>query len=166
MNKKLTYKRLCEVLQYDPDTGLLYWKIDMGSRAKMGNIAGTLNKIGYFVIRIDGNLYLAHRLSYMIHYKTIIIDEVDHIDGNRSNNIITNLRECDRSKNNHNRQIGRDNTSGVKGVFWNAKRNKFVVKIRINNHQKHIGYFDLIEDAISAIQKAREELHGEFANHG
>lgn len=156
---QLTFKRLNEILRYEPKTGKLFW-------LKNQKIAGTLHKDGYIQIKIDGIFYQAHRLAYMIYNKNILIDKIDHVDGNRSNNIILNLRECSSSENNYNRKMMSNNTSGIKGICWCKREQKWEAKININFKNKFLGYFSNIEDAKRYIMIYREKLNGEFANHG
>ncbi len=89
---------------------------------------------------------------------------VDHIDRDKTNNKISNLRWVTHSENNMNRSIRSDNISGVPGINWYKKLSKWHVQISINGEQKHIGYFNDFEDAITARQYAQHVHHGEYAN--
>ncbi len=89
---------------------------------------------------------------------------MDHIESNKLNNTISNLRWCSNQENQYNRQLNENNTSGIKGVWFNKIRNKWHSQIQINNKQIHIGYYDNIEDAKIARQKRSAELYGEFQN--
>ena len=90
----------------------------------------------------------------------------DHINGNRLDNRKENLRICSKSENNRNRNIGKDNTSGYKGVSWNGSANKWQSRIRINGKQKHLGLFTCPKEAHEAYKKAAMKNHGLFANFG
>jgi hypothetical protein len=89
--------------------------------------------------------------------------EVDHINRNGLDNRKCNLRICNHSQNEANKGLRRDNTSGVKGVYWNKRYSKWHARIRLNNGRIHIGYYDNIEDATDAYQSKSKELFGEFA---
>lgn len=162
----LTLERLQEVLRYNPKTGKLYWLVNSGNGTKAENEAGCLSRFGYIQIKIDGKIYKAHRLAFALFYKKWPKCHIDHRDCNRSNNIITNLRESDSTGNNYNRSISPSNTSGVKGVGWHKRMQKWRAQIRINGKKTDLGYFDNIIDAEICVRKARELHHGEFANHG
>jgi hypothetical protein len=90
---------------------------------------------------------------------------VDHIDNNRLNNTISNLRWCSSQENNRNRSLSSKNTSGVKGVIWYKRDKKWVARIMINYKIIHIGYFDNIDDAKIARQNKSTELFGIFQNN-
>lgn len=108
-----------DLLIYDPTaSSCLRW-------LNNGNVAGTLDVYGYWVIRYQGKGYKAHRVILILHGHDIIDKVVDHIDGNRSNNLITNLRITDWDNNTRNAKKNKRNTSGVTGVskqgnFWRA----------------------------------------------
>ncbi len=93
-------------------------------------------------------------------------DQVDHIDGNGLNNQRHNLREATYNQNAHNVGKRRDNKSGVKGVFWEKRRAKWVAKLECFKKHYYCGEFDTLQAATEAVRAKREELHGEFCNHG
>jgi D-Tyr-tRNAtyr deacylase len=90
--------------------------------------------------------------------------QVDHIDNNRLNNKISNLRWVTNSENSMNKSLSKDNTSGVKGVFYFSQRNKYIAQIKHNYKYHHLGYFNTLEEAKEARQKKANELFGEFTN--
>ena len=103
----------------ESSTGLIN-KVSRNSRAKKGEEAGYINSEGYYFMMFEYNFYKNHRVIYFLN--TGIDPEekqVDHIDGNRLNNKITNLRLATNAQNQHNRKKSKNNTSGVTGVFWN-----------------------------------------------
>jgi hypothetical protein len=144
--------------------GNLYWKVNAG-KIKVGAKAGTPNQNGYFQTRINGKRYLNHRLIFLMHHGHLP-KYLDHINGNPSNNKIENLRAATLTENQHNRKLGKDNTSGYKGVSWFKAKNKWRVRIEVNKVSKFFGYFDDLELAELVAQEARNKYHGEFANHG
>ena len=161
----ITQERLHELFEYRDD-GNLIRKIRIGRRDKVGDIAGHLNKSrGYFLVGIDKNEYGLHRIIFLYHYGHLTKGkEIDHIDGNRTNNRIENLREVTPSQNQFNRAYQK-NASGVKGVSWCNRNQKWRSVIMINYKQIHLGYYDTIEEAKAVIEKARNEYHGDFARH-
>jgi hypothetical protein len=129
------------------------------------HIGGT----GYYLVDLYKD---TKRKTYKIHrlIATYFIENpeqkgfVDHIDNNRLNNHPLNLRWATRNENNHNSQLSKKNTSGVKGVYWNKRDKKWVARIFHNYKQYNLGYFTNIEDAIIARRKKAKELFGEYTN--
>jgi len=133
--------------------------------APVGSNSYLHKSTGYKIFKVDSRQYREHRLVWLFVHGTLP-KIIDHIDGNKENNNINNLRKSTPSQNSHNMKLNNNNTSGVKGVSWYKEQQQWRGQIRNNNKQIHIGYFKNIEDAASAIRKAREKLHGEYANHG
>jgi hypothetical protein len=147
------------VLSYDAASGLLHW-INSTGKAKAGSVAGCEAK-GYILIGVAGRLLKAHRLAWLLHYGSDPANDIDHINGVRSDNRIANLREANQSQNMHNRRADKDNSSGIKGVCWNKWKGKWMAYV----NGKHYGYFLTKEEAGAAARSARELLHGQFACH-
>jgi hypothetical protein len=119
---------------------------------------------GYAYISLQNQKCKAHRLAWMHVYGDIPQGiEIDHINGNKSDNRISNLRLATRSENCRNSKLSPLNTSGSKGVSWNKARNKWTAQIKINGRQKHLGVFKNVEDAKSAYAIAAVASYGEFA---
>lgn len=136
----LTADRLREELSYDAETGLFTrLKTEFGKRA--GQLAGTRTSHGYVQIKVAGYLTYAHRLAWLYVYGTLPSGEVDHINGDRSDNRLCNLRDVTTQTNAENRRSpGRNNKSGFLGVSWDAQRGKWKAGIVINGRWKHIGF--------------------------
>jgi hypothetical protein len=145
--------------------GALYWKVKTSKKMLIGQKAGNKREDGYCLTRIAPKRYLNHRLIFLMHHG-YFPKFIDHIDGNPSNNKIENLRAATATQNQHNRKLGKNNTSGLKNVSWVAKRKKWEVKIYVNNKRHNIGYFDDVELADLVAQEARNKYHGKFLNHG
>jgi hypothetical protein len=165
-----SYERLHEIFFYED--GKLFWReknLDsIGRRNGMKNKkrAGSLHPFGYRKITIDGHTYMEHRLIWMMFHKDDKIDMIDHINNNRCDNRIENLRLACRSENMQNCILRKDNTSGVKGVNWNARDKKWTVSISTNGKRKSFGNYDDLELADLVVQMARSKNHGKFSNHG
>ncbi len=166
--------RKLKINKENPDD-ILMWKTH--GRYKLKNPKWNQLKIqtdkdGYKLINIKLKQYRLHRVNYYAHNPTWDIHDssqdnfIDHENKDKTNNHISNLRKATPNQNQHNTLLSTSNTSGVKGVSWYKEQQQWRGQIRNNNKQKHIGYFKNIEDAASAIRKAREKLHGEYANHG
>jgi len=149
---------------FDYVDGDLYWKTSARQGWK-GKKAGSLTNEGYITIKIDGKAYKAHRLI-MLWHGFELNEHVDHIDGNRANNKIENLRSCLESDNAKNRPTYKNSTTKIKNVVWNKKNKNYNVVIQANNKRKHIGCFYDLELAELVAYEAREKYHGVYARHG
>lgn len=138
--------------------GKLIAKINSKQR-KVGTVLGTLTPKGYLLASVQGRLQRVHRLVFLYHHGYMPI-QVDHIDGNRINNKIENLREATSSQNNQNRKA--TSSSGIKGVVWHKQSKKWVASICVNRKSVHLGSFLSIEEAALVANKARQSAHGEF----
>ena len=145
---KLTQKKLKQILNYDPLTGVFIWIVTLCNRAIAGSVAGCLKKSGYTQIKISGKTYSAHRLAWLYVYGYFPEHEIDHIDRNKSNNKINNLRHAARQCNARNIGLRKDNSSGIKGVCWHKQRDKWRAEIRVNNKNRHLGYFTDFTEAV------------------
>lgn len=160
--KVLTQARLLEALHYDADSGIFTWKVS-SPRAKAGSEAGVLLKIGYRAITVDGQRHLAHRLAWFYVHGTWPTHMIDHINGNRADNRISNLRSATARQNTLNGPLRSTNTSGFKGVSWASRRKKWTARITSDYRVYILGYFDTKEEAHAAYSEAAKDLHGEFA---
>jgi hypothetical protein len=105
------------------------------------------------------------RIVFLMH-QGYLPEIVDHADCNPMNNDISNLRAATKAENQRNAGMFAHNTSGIKGVIWDKRSNKWIGRIKVNGKCKHLGTFKSKEDAREFVQLTRKELHGEFANHG
>lgn len=149
--------------EYNPETGQLLWKKARSHR--VGKEAGHIAPTGYRTISWRGRSWPAHRLAWIWVHGRRPDGAIDHINGDRSDNRISNLRAVRNGDNNRNCAIGRDNTSGVMGVRWHRLRHKWHVQIRVNYRSIHVGYFDDMDQAVAA-RKAAERRYGFHPNHG
>jgi hypothetical protein len=158
---ELTQARVRELFDYRED-GNLVWKQRPSNRIKIGDVAGFRRKTGYLEIRVDGTLYLGHRLIFLFNHGWLP-EEVDHQDNDQFNNRIGNLRPATSSQNKCNRGKEDCNTSGYKGVWWHQQIGRWRATIAVNGKKKHLGSFQSAEDASKAYQEAAKRLHGDFA---
>lgn len=151
---------------FDYANGKIYWKIKPAVRVKIGDEAGTMHHTGYLTVMYLGKRYPVHVIIYEMHNGPIPPGMViDHDDRNRINNYPSNLKLTDHAGNMRNKSKDKRNTSGVTGVRWYEKLGKWNARISINGKIKHLGYFDTIEEAAEARQRA-EYLLGYHPNHG
>ena len=151
----LTAEYLRSILHYDQETGIFTWKVRTSTRVKVGDAAGCPGGDGYLQIRIQSRLYQAHRLAWLYMNGEWPTDQIDHINRNRSDNRIANLREVTNKQNMQNAGKSSNNTSGHTGVRWYRWASKWLAHIKHNYKQIHLGYFDDLEEAIAA-RKAGE----------
>lgn len=164
---KLTIEYLKSVLHYNPLTGDFTWLKKLSGTGMPGSKAGcTKNTDGYIQIQIDNKKYRAHRLAWFYMTGKFPKKHIDHINHNRIDNRICNLRECTDSTNQANRRIGRNNTSGIKGVRWDKYKEKWEARIKKNGIPHYLGYYDEKEEAHKAYIKAAKRLFGSYAYTG
>ena len=156
--KELTAEYLRSILHYDPATGIFTWKVSTARRVKVGDIAGYSNGNGYLQISVQSRRYQAHRLAWLYMYGEWPEDQLDHINRNRSDNRISNLRDVSHKQNNQNKSKRSDNTSGHPGVFWHKQSSKWQAQIKHDYKHIHLGLFKTIEEALSA-RKAAEKTY-------
>ena len=144
--------------------GELYRKVKTNRNIKIGDKAGSLRDDGYSHTMINGKLYKNHRIIFLCHHG-YLPQFIDHIDGNPSNNRIENLREATLTQNQYNSKTPYNNTSGIKGVSWHKKHEKWEVTLQINGKSKYFGIYENIELAELVAIEARNKYHGNFARH-
>lgn len=160
----ITQELLKKLLHYNPDTGIFTW---IASRPKVvaGQKAGSRRRDGYIVVSVLNQRYLAHRLAWLYLYGYIPECDIDHRDGDTSNNCIGNLREATRSQNISNGKHRKNNTSRIKGVSFCKRYAKWEVQVMLYGKRVFHRRFDCLEDAASAAESARELHHKTFARH-
>jgi hypothetical protein len=159
----LTIEHLRQVLDYNPDTGIFIRKTSQRSD-RIGLVAGCFHRSsGYWVINIDKISCVAHRLAWFYVHEVWPKDQIDHINLNKIDNRISNLREATNSENKMNMPIKSKNFSGIKGVTFVKRYNYYVSRIKKNGKIKYLGSFKNKEDAAAAYAKAAQEHFGEFA---
>jgi len=160
----LTQNRLKELLNYNYETGVFVWREDR-RRVKSGDYAGGLGENGYVQIGIDGFTYRGHQLAWLYHYGEFPKLCVDHINHDRSDNRIDNLRCVSAAENGKNRGRQSNNKSGHVGVHWDKSRGKWLASIKIHRRCINLGRFKDIRHAISARKQAEME-YGFHSYHG
>lgn len=161
-------ERAMSLVAYEPETGLFRWKVRRNSHGRAvnpGDVAGTINKDGYVVINFSGKLWRGQRLAHLFMTGDVPPKgiDMDHINGNRADNRWANLRTVTRSQNNYNMGISKRNVSGVKGVSWVAKREKWLARLKVEGKIIHLGEFKDKQLAIAARKAGEDKYHGEYA---
>ncbi len=157
----LLHSDLVADMHYCPNTGI-FTRRQRCSNMAAGTMCGAVNNEGYVVIRISrtGKRYQAHRLAWFYVHKNWPREQIDHINGNRSDNRICNLREVTPHQNRLNKGILRNNTSGLKGVY--QFKGKWKAQIQFNKTSRFLGMFASKEAAHAAYLLASHQLFGEF----
>ncbi len=155
---RISYDRLHELLNYNPETGIFTWKIDRGN-FKAGKQAGTLHHLGYINIIIDWKSYGAHRLAWLYINGYFPENQIDHINRDKTDNRIKNLREATCQCNNRNRDIQKNNKTGIVGVHWSKTSRKYRAEIKINRKTIHLGYFKILKEATQARWEAEKKYN-------
>jgi len=166
-----------QCFEYDPQTGVLKWlrrpREHFANTQAWKNFntrfagveAGSPNSEGYVQIKISGKLHKAHRLAWLITYREWPSGQIDHINHNRSDNRLDNLRVVTNQQNTYNQKRRKTNASGFTGVGWHKRICKWQSQIQTDGKKICLGYFEKIEDAVAA-RKAAEEKFGYHPNHG
>lgn len=154
-------ERLCQILELNHATGDLIHKKKCGTVE--GSIAGNITAQGYVRVKIDGRLYLAHRIVF---YMATSINpnglEIDHIDGDKRNNVPSNLRMATRDQNRQNVGRYKNNTCKARGVYFNKARNAYFCHVQAFGKRKMFGPFQSVEQASSVYEIESKEKFGEF----
>ena len=162
----ITQERLKELFDYQD--GQLIWKVKKAQCVKIGSVAGWANRDvhgqQYMNVELDGKSYKLHRLVFMYHHG-YFPKRVDHIDGDRFNNRVENLREVTASQNAQNGKFRISNTSGYKNVSFEKRNEKWRVMLRVDGVNKSFGYYDDLELAGLVAAEARDKFCGQYARH-
>ena len=165
---------ITENLRYDHETGYLWWikpSENKSARRLLDKPVGWHTPAGYLEFgsprQITGYSYtkklFVHRIAWFLHYGIWPEHELDHINNDKTDNRLENLRPATRKENGRNRKAHKDSSSKYKGVSWNKKQQKWISQIKINYKTEYLGCYTSEEDAARAYDKAARELHGEYA---
>jgi hypothetical protein len=160
---ELTVERLRDLLHYEVVTGRFYWKMWRGGSAKAGTIAGSIDTWGHRQIKIDGEVYGAHRLAWMWVTGETPPPLLDHVNGATDCNGFHNIRPATSAQNAFNSKAKSSSTSGIKGIS-KVRSGRWRWRVYVGRTLL-TGTVDTAEEAAAAVQSAREKLHGEFARH-
>lgn len=165
MMSEFTYSNLSSVFDYNSKTGIIRWKVSNGKSVKEGDEAGYIRYDGYRNISYKYKNIPAHHIAWLFITGNFPEKHIDHINGNRSDNRETNLREVTFKENHKNKKLPENNKSGVIGVSMYMKSLKWQSQIRVNGKQIHLGYYEDFEEAVKVRLEA-EKKYGFHINHG
>lgn len=159
----MTHEELLNTFNYDPETGIFTWKnVGKNHHRKNGDVAGCVDKTtGYYKVYSKGRTYLGHRLAWFYVHGEMPKNIIDHINGDKADNRISNLQDVTVSQNAENtrRPRGSNKTSQYLGVSWNTASGKYVAQIMMSGKAKFLGYFQKEEEARDAYLEAKRRLH-------
>jgi hypothetical protein len=160
----MNYELFNEWFVYDPETGELRWKKDKGRKIKRGRLAGSISN-GYVVTYIDHKKYCVHRIAWTLYYGAPPDNEIDHINGVRNDNRISNLRVVTTQENAQNAKLYCTNSTGVCGVVYRARDKAWRARVTVNYRTIELGLRADFFEAV-ALRKAAEKKYGFHPNHG
>jgi hypothetical protein len=163
-------------LAYDPETGKITWRtkdVDPANpgetkrwnKRHAGTFAGTVSGEGYLCVGVCGTVFPAHRLIWTMVHGTPPQGEIDHINHDRLDNRLANLRDVPKAENILNQSLRRNNKSGVTGVDWDKRERKWRAQFSLNGKRVRLGAFADKDEAIK-VRRAAEAAHGYHKNHG
>lgn len=175
-------EKLREILSYNPETGILTWKprdpasfscvaternrvATRWNALRAGKPAGHMNSRGYIVVCIEAKTFQHHRIAWALHYGEWPSDQIDHVNHDKTDNRIINLRDVSGYENCRNRSLPENTSSGEIGVHFHKPSQKWHARIYVDGVRQHIGAFDSIAEAASA-RRAASVAHGFHENHG
>jgi hypothetical protein len=175
MAEEFTPSDVQKLLAYDAETGTLTWKpravrpgrLGAHDRAwntsHSGKVTGGANQFGYPVVQVGGRPRASHRLIWAIVHGRWPTPCIDHINGDRADNRLVNLREATNLQNRANATVRSDSKVGVKGVQFHPQTGKWRARIRVDGKQKSLGLYESVEAAAKAYAAESVKQHGEFA---
>lgn len=160
----MTRDELKAIVRYDPTTGIFCWIKTRSRGALSGDIAGHIPpRFGYRIIGIKGRYYKAHRLAWLYVHGEMPTGSLDHINRDKADSRIANLRIATGSENQGNRGFNKNNSTGYRGVVFHRRLGKYQASIRVGFKPKHLGTFNTAVEAGAAAARARSEAFRSFA---
>ena len=158
----ITAEELKKHLSYNPETGVFLRLTASGGKSKVGHPAGFLSDMGYLCIGINRKTYKAHRLAFLYVNGEWPIGDIDHINGIKNDNRITNLRDVSHQVNGFNQRNAHSHSkSGILGVHWDQRTQKWRAQIKLHGKKKHLGLFQTAEEAHSMYLQTKRNHHSE-----
>jgi hypothetical protein len=163
----LTAEKARKIFSYDEQTGLLHWRIYSKSRKgkiRPGDVVGSLDAMGYVVLRTARRNYKAHRVIWLIKTGSWPASAIDHRNGIKNDNRWGNLRLATSEENAHNRCMRRTNKYGFKGVWFNPASSKYLAAIKVCGKTRHLGEHSTLHGAAVAYATAAKAIYGDFTS--
>lgn len=158
----LTQELLKHHLHYNPETGIFTRRVASSNSVHVGDVAGFKTDTGYLRISLLNREFRAHRLAWMYMYGDFPANDIDHVNGVRTDNRIANLREATRGENMFNTVASPKNKCGFKNVYWHKQRSKWCASCKVRGKKYSLGLHDTAEAAYAAYVEFAKQMHGEF----
>ena len=155
----MNIEELKEYFKYEPETGKLFWSKRPSNRVVVGSEVGNYNDQGYKVCRFKGKAIRVHRIIWALAKGENTSEFIDHINGNKGDNRLGNLRVVSNAEN-------LQNMKNAKGYTYHKKLNKWMAQIAVNKEHKYLGVFNTEHEAHEAYLKAKKELHPFYVEDG
>mgnify|MGYP003630913526 FL=1 len=156
---------LSDKYRYCPDTGKFYSKKSIPRHKKSGDEVGFLNSNGYVMLSFEGKQVRAHRAAWLMSYGEVPDGQIDHINGEKTDNRIKNLRVVTNQENQMNKRVQSNNRGGTQGVYWDKARRKYQAHLVVDGVKKALGRYDDWHEAVYAHWYAKVDA-GYHYNHG
>lgn len=153
-----------DFIEYFPDTGKLMWKKSNSNKVRVGQEITHVDSYGYLGVQFQFVRWKAHRLAWYLYYGEVPEGDIDHINGDRTDNRIENLRLASRGENLRNMRVSGKGSSKYKGVSWHKAAGKWSAQITLDNKKKHLGLFEEEISAALAYDTAAKEFYKDFAH--
>lgn len=155
-------KKLEEWLTLDEEKGEIFWKQSPTPRIKVGDKVGYKGAKDYYRLKLQGQVFLFHRVVWALYTGSWPKECLDHINGDKTDNRPVNLREASWTENRRNTSFSKG-SSRFTGVTWNKATNKWMARFRETGNYRYLGLFNTEEEAATAYNKVAAERYGEFA---
>lgn len=155
----LTAEEARRLLDYNPETGELTWRIRVSPAVLPGAKAGCLHNSGYAILKVKRKMYQAHRVAWLIAFGRWPLEVIDHINGVRNDNRLTNLRECAHFENMQNVPKSQGKSSKYLGVTFHKRHGKWSARVSLQGVRENIGYFETEGEAFAAYCDAKRQAH-------
>lgn len=159
----ISVERIKELWNYDPKTGIFRWKVHASRKFRAGSVAGETDPSRYVRLRYREHFLYAHRVAWAISFGVWPPDDIDHIDMNKNNNRLSNLRLATRAQNIIHRPVRKNSLTRVKGVYQDKRDGRFYAYIDVMRKRHNLGGFAALADANKARIEAETTYHGEFS---
>jgi hypothetical protein len=154
----ITKQYVQELFLYEESSGNLIRKKSVSTNTKAGDVVGIKNSHGYLHFRINRKLFFVHRVVWLFHKGSWPTGVIDHINRNKLDNRIENLRDTTIQANNINKDLQRNNKTGIRNVSWRDRNKVFCASCRRGGKQNYLGEFKNAKDAEQAVIKFRQSI--------
>lgn len=158
----VSQERLKQLMHYDPLTGVMCRIASTGNATKIGVPVKSTDTKGYLICRIDKKLYRVHRLAFLYVTGAMPSANIDHKNGIKTDNAFSNLRDVSQSKNQMNKRVQKNNTSGHTGVIYIKQADRWRANVKMDGVTRCLGHFKTKEEAVAVRDAAAKNQFGEY----